>query len=108
MRPLDDEIRHGLLTAALRPVEHQTHGECGLAMLAGSDGVRQFGKPIAKTTWPLPAPKAAGPAAQLAGLRIVPFVQFGGELQEPRQPIRSLKGPAPVATKIDEFGGDPR
>src|ERR1019366_3938305 len=83
-------------------IQHQAHGESGVVVLAGADGVLQFRQPLgdARGDRLFQGAQRGGP---LARLRVVEFLHLGGQLQQPGQAVGALEGIAATGVEIDYF-----
>ncbi len=86
-------------------IQHEAHGEGGLIVLAGADGVVHFGQPAgdAGGDGAFEGREGGGPAARIG---VVPFLEFGGELEQPGEAVGPLEGGAPFGIQVLHLDGD--
>ena len=105
--PTRDEIGHLLVAANAGPVEDQAQGECGLGVFAGPHRVRELRQPGLQLADRLGLQRLdrGGP---LLRLRVVPFMQLRGELQQPGLAVRPLERHPALRALVRHFGGHAR
>ena len=101
----DEQLLELAIADGSRPVEHQPHGERGLAVLSRPDRVAELGKPRDQPFARRLAQRRQrrGPRARV---RVVPAAELGVELQQPGEAVGALERPATLGHQIGDLGCD--